>query len=99
MFYCEACRVKNGWTRGIRGFPTSRGRCEWCLKQSDCYDVPSHALTPVEFKKGCEVSGCSRSAIKGRRLCEFHAYPAERPKSDRRAAIEATKKRKAKDSD
>jgi len=37
--------------------------------------------------------------MKDRQLCEFHAYPAERPKSDRRAAIEATKKKRAKDSD
>ncbi len=48
----------------------------------------------------CEVEGCDREQIRHpmhrRRLCEFHAYPAERQKSDRRAAIEATKKKKAK---
>jgi hypothetical protein len=46
----------------------------------------------------CDVETCGRSRMKNRRLCEHHAYPAERQKSDRRAAIEATKKKRA-DSD
>lgn len=41
MFYCEPCRVKNGYPEGI-GF--SRGPCELCGKLANCYDVPSSYL-------------------------------------------------------
>ncbi len=52
MFYCEKCRIKGHYTKGIRGYPTSRGSCELCRKVNDCYDVPSHAMdeTPNERK-------------------------------------------------
>ena len=44
MFYCEACRVENGWTKGIRGHPSSVGGCEVCGQHDACYDVPSNAV-------------------------------------------------------
>ena len=47
MFYCEPCRVKHKWTKGVRGFPTSSGGCEVCRKQAVCYDVPSYALEKI----------------------------------------------------
>ena len=127
MFYCENCRVKNLWTRGLRGEPTSIGPCESCKITGPCYDVPSNRMgetvleraerksPPTHMAKDalgpagspwifdplnqCEVEGCDREVLRNRRLCEFHAFPAERQKSDRRAAIEATKKKNAKDSD
>ncbi len=42
----------------------------------------------------CEVRGCREAAIKGRIICDAHAYPAEQKKSGRRMAIEAQKKAK-----
>jgi hypothetical protein len=45
--------------------------------------------------KVCEVRGCRELAIKGRILCDPHAYPAEQKKSGRRKAIEAQKKAKS----
>jgi len=36
---------------------------------------------------------CTNFAIKGRLLCEMHAFPGEQKKSDRRLAIEAQKKK------
>ncbi len=130
MFYCETCRLQNCWTRGNYGHTTSRGRCEMCHEQTDCYDVPSNRVAETVLERAdrksppesmikdmfgpagpgvpwipddplyqCEVEGCDREQIRHprhrRRLCEFHAYPAERQKSDRRAAVEATKKKKA----
>ena len=43
----------------------------------------------------CKVQGCTKDSLLGRSICEFHAYPAARPKkaTGRRAAIEATKKK------
>ena len=42
MFYCESCRLKNGW-------PKSSSRwwsvCEMCgAGSTDCNDIPSQAL-------------------------------------------------------
>ncbi len=42
----------------------------------------------------CEVDRCKTPAMAGRILCHKHAFPAEIVKSDRRRAIEATKRKK-----
>lgn len=42
----------------------------------------------------CEVPDCSEVPLKGRILCNAHAYPAEQKKSERRRIIESQKKRK-----
>ncbi len=46
MFFCEKCRKKNGWGGGniYIGWARSRGVCEICGKNADCYDVPSQYL-------------------------------------------------------
>lgn len=45
MFFCDPCRVANGWP-GIVAL--SRGPCEVCGTVADCYDVPSkHLPEPV----------------------------------------------------
>ena len=48
-------------------------------------------------REKCGVTGCKRDAIKGRTICTYHAYPAARKPepTDRRAAIEATRKKLA----
>lgn len=51
MFFCEECRVKNGWPTSL-GYPfmgVSYGPCEVCKKVGECHDVPSSAL-PDEKK-------------------------------------------------
>ena len=54
MFFCEECRVSNKWPKNLRGYPDSRGNCEVCTKERDCYDVPSSALpvNPAPTPKG-----------------------------------------------
>ncbi len=131
MFYCETCRLQNCWTRGDYGHTSSRGRCEMCHEQTDCYDVPSSRVKETVLERAerksppesmikdmfgpagpgvpwipdeelllcCNVGACDRPRMKNRRLCEHHAFPAERQKSDRRAAIEATKQKKKAESD
>ena len=42
----------------------------------------------------CLLEGCKEPSLKGRWLCNEHAYPAENRKSERRRVIEAQKKRK-----
>ena len=44
MFYCESCRIKNQWTRGLLGYETSYGPCECCHRTKPTYDVHSSAL-------------------------------------------------------
>ena len=46
MFYCEACRVENGWPGGALDEPTSFGNCEMCSGsgRQPCYDIPSSHL-------------------------------------------------------
>lgn len=41
MFYCEPCRVKNGWPDPIM---KSIGPCELCGKHALCHDMPSSQL-------------------------------------------------------
>jgi hypothetical protein len=41
MFYCESCRIKNGWPGVI---PVSTGPCEMCGQVAACYDVASKYL-------------------------------------------------------
>lgn len=43
MFYCEPCRVRNGWplTLGIK----SEGPCEECEQLTTCHDVPAYLVT------------------------------------------------------
>jgi len=49
---------------------------------------------PVPFDL-CGVPGCKKPAMKNRKICESHAFPAARPPgtTGRRAAIEATKRK------
>ena len=49
MFYCEECRVNNGW---FNSFMRSYGRCEMCGCIGECYDMPSSSL-PEFCPKGC----------------------------------------------
>ena len=48
MFYCEKCRKKHGWPKGLSG---SHGRCEMCEKTATCHDVPSSALPESKVVK------------------------------------------------
>ena len=98
MFYCETCRAENQWPKSLRGRPDSFGNCEMCGVTSECYDVPSSWLdsdvdnndVPIrETIPQCEVDGCKNPALKGRILCDPHAFPAEQRKSARRRAVEA----------
>lgn len=41
MFYCETCRVVNGWPKGMT---KSWGPCEVCDLRHHCYDRPSSSL-------------------------------------------------------
>lgn len=41
MFFCDPCRLQNGWREGIL---RSRGPCEVCGKFADCNDVKSSLL-------------------------------------------------------
>lgn len=41
MFYCDKCRVKNGWPTSFMG---SRGPCEVCKEVAVCNDTPSRYL-------------------------------------------------------
>lgn len=41
MFYCEPCRLVNAWPGA---FSVSRGTCEVCGIDSECYDRPSSTL-------------------------------------------------------
>lgn len=41
MFYCDKCRVKNGWPMSFMG---SRGPCEVCDEVAVCNDTPSRYL-------------------------------------------------------
>lgn len=52
MFYCAKCAKKNKWPESVM---RSRGRCEMCGKNADCYDTPSTALPdPPKPKKATE---------------------------------------------
>lgn len=42
MFFCEPCREILDWPVSMF---RSRGRCEQCLTESVCYDVPSKFLS------------------------------------------------------
>lgn len=86
MLYCEWCREAHGWAKGLS---TSLATCESCFQEAQCHDVEWIAQI---FPK-CSVEQCERPAIKNRKLCEYHAFPAERPKSNRRAAVEATRRK------
>lgn len=54
MFYCEACRLRNGWPES---FCRSRGLCEMCDAPAVCYDVPSSRLpdTPRSDQRVSDV--------------------------------------------
>lgn len=41
MFYCEACRIKNGWPDSLS---QSSGKCECCDTRANCWDRPSSSL-------------------------------------------------------
>lgn len=41
MFFCETCRVRNGWPESMA---QSLGACEMCNGLKVCYDVPSKLL-------------------------------------------------------
>lgn len=51
MIFCEACRVKNNWTRSS-GFPyigfRASEKCEVCGKLAECHDIPAIRLVPKE---------------------------------------------------
>ncbi len=50
MFYCEACRIKNGWPKSLSNESygpcscLSYGPCECCDKIGLCHDGPSYSL-------------------------------------------------------
>lgn len=50
MFFCEPCRVKKDWPKGLREYPHHHGPCECCEEVRDCYDVPSSHL-PLPKRK------------------------------------------------
>lgn len=47
MYFCEECRLENGWQESMS---RSAGRCEMCEKGAICYDVPSKYLKRPEPK-------------------------------------------------
>lgn len=56
MFYCEACRVKRGWPKGLG---LSEGNCEICNCTRKCSDVPSKALPKIGSRKMMVLLPCS----------------------------------------
>lgn len=48
MFYCEGCRVENGWPGVVT---TSFGRCEMCKEFEPCFDFPSYMLLDKKPEK------------------------------------------------
>jgi len=46
MFFCEPCRVKNGWPESLM---KSHGTCEICGEVKVCFDIPSRLL-PIPGK-------------------------------------------------
>lgn len=67
MFYCEECRLENGWPEG---YSVSHGPCECCGKTKLCFDVPSRALpTPKPAPKPIET----KPAKSPRKSAEYHA--------------------------
>lgn len=41
MFYCDECRITNGYPSAIL---KSHGICEMCGKKASCHDCPSEYL-------------------------------------------------------
>jgi hypothetical protein len=50
VFYCEECRVKNGWPESIMGVH-SFGCCEVCAETAPCWDVPSWKLPKASIRE------------------------------------------------
>lgn len=64
--------------------------------KSDIQEFREKLSALVLAAEKCQVKGCGQPALKGRLLCDGHAYPAEQQKSGRRQAIEAQRAKKAK---
>jgi hypothetical protein len=41
MFYCEKCRIENGWPTSLM---QSYGKCEMCDEVAECWGKPSKWL-------------------------------------------------------
>jgi len=79
MFYCESCLGRN---KPPPSASVRREKCEICDNLGTCYDIAT-----------CQVKRCRNPSLKGRILCEPHAFPAEQTKSNRRKAVEAQKRK------
>lgn len=55
MFYCEACRVKRGWPKGLG---LSHGNCEVCSRTRKCSDVPSGSLPKAGSRRMMVLLPC-----------------------------------------
>ena len=56
MFYCEACRVKRGWPKGLG---LSEGNCEICNRTRKCSDVPSKSLPKLGSRRMMVLLPCT----------------------------------------
>lgn len=72
MFYCEPCRVQEGWplTLGVK----SHGTCEVCGNVAVCHDVQSALLSDPERYRAVELSLIDQG---GRKVLE--AIRGDRP--------------------
>lgn len=61
MFYCNNCKIKNGWSYS---FNESYGKCEVCGIVGVCNDVPSSRL-PMPHQTAETSINCYHDHVKG----------------------------------
>ena len=78
MFYCEECRVKNDYPKGM---VRSMGPCEICREVTECNDVSSRDITAYKERFATKICLQSTSFFHAPGMCL--AYQRARQMNDK----------------